>query len=427
MKHTITKRFLPLAVALCLLILPFTGCKSDGDSFYGEMAGDRPDYAPMEPSYSEVDGAYDTDDPMAPGESSDPAEEGMTDSGKETLDDNQYHGGKLTGSEWRDNLHWPYFLEKLNAQNNGWYEIADRWGLIANYRLAVTLKNGDAPVKNARVTLKDQNGQVLWNAVSDKDGYAYLFWNLSGKENVTPATIVVTAPDGTTTTADFPSDSDAVTIQMAAANPDLTLDLMFVIDTTGSMGDELEYLKAELKDVVTQVKQQARVSVRTSVNFYRDIGDEYVVRPFAFTDRLEESVAQIQAQNANGGGDYPEAVHTALNDAINGHQWSNSSVKLLFLVLDAPPHENDEVRDSLIASITKAAEQGIRIIPVVCSGAGYECQVPFRTYAALTGGTYVFLTDDSGVGGSHTLPDVEEIKVELLNQMLVRIICEYCE
>lgn len=413
MKHLMKKHLLPLTLVLCLLVLPFAGCSGGmNNGPKGEATGDR-----------------DVSDPStAPGEYAD-SSAGDTPKADSTADDpTSYREGTLTGSEWRDNLHWPYFLNKLNSQENGWYSVAQGWGLIPAHRLAVTLKNGETPVKDARVILTDTAGKTLWEAVSDKDGYAYLFWNLSGTETtVTPAQIRAVAPDGTVAVAEAPTDSDAVTIQMEATNPGLSLDLMFVVDTTGSMSDELEYLKAELQGVVRAVAEQARVSVRTSVNFYRDIGDDYVVRSFPFSDNIADSVKRIQAQQAGGGGDYPEAVDAALEDAISNHTWGQSSVKLMFLVLDAPPHESEAAKNSIINSVTKAAAAGIRIIPIVCSGADSTCQVPFRTYAALTGGTYIFLTDDSGVGDSHTLPDVEEIKVEPLNQMLVRIICEYCE
>jgi hypothetical protein len=133
----------------------------------------------------------------------------------------------------------------------------------------------------------------------------------------------------------------------------------------------------------------------------------------------------LAKQRAAGGGDYEEAVDTALDYAINQARWDEDAVKLVFLVLDAPPHYNADALRSITNSIRKAAEMGIRIIPVASSGVDTTCQVLFRTWAVLTGGTYTYLTGHSGIGGSHQKPDVEEQNVELLNNMLVRIIKEY--
>ena len=143
---------------------------------------------------------------------------------------------------------------------------------------------------------------------------------------------------------------------------------------------------------------------------------------------MDEAVALLAQQSANGGGDYPEAVHTAMENAITGHAWSESSVKLLFFVFDAPPHAEQEVMQSLQQSIKAAAEAGIRVIPVASSGVDDTCQLLFRSYAALTGGTYTYLTNHSGIGGSHATPELpEEPGVERLNDMMVRIITEYCQ
>ncbi len=347
----------------------------------------------------------------------------------------EYRPGVLTGSEWRDNDHWEFFLSRLNAQDNGWYDIAARWSMCAAHRLHVRLTADGSPVSLAGVVLYGENDAVLWRAVSDNKGNAYLFWNLApSTQSDVPARVEVTDTKGQTTTVSGKTFTDAVaagtlevSLPSAAGKVPTGIDLMFTIDTTGSMADELEYLKAELEDVIGRVSAQSQLPVRTALNFYRDEGDEYVVRYFAFSD-VDTALANLRAQSADGGGDYPEAVHTALANGINlDHGWNDSHIKIMILVLDAPPHENPEVIRSLSETIAKAAERGIRIIPVASSGVNTTCQVLFRTYAALTGGTYTFLTDHSGVGEPHEMPDVEEIHVELLNDMLVRIIVGYCE
>jgi len=340
----------------------------------------------------------------------------------------EQQAGQLTGSEWNDNDHFDAFVEKLEGQGLGWYDIAAKWNLVASRRIHVRVKNGDGPVALAGVVLQDTQGEVLYTAVTDADGDAYLFYDLNRSAVMkTPARITVTGRDGKSVTHQLTGNERTVTVELASATAITKLDVMFMIDTTGSMSDELEYLKAEMGDVIRRVAGECNVTVRTSVNFYRDKGDEYELRYFDFREDVDEAVKLLAKQYAAGGGDYEEAVDTALDYAINQARWDDEAVKLVFLVLDAPPHYNVETIRSITASIKKAAEAGIRIIPVASSGVNTTCQVLFRTWAALTGGTYTYLTDHSGIGGSHQKPDVEEQNVELLNNMLVRIIKEYVE
>ena len=340
----------------------------------------------------------------------------------------EQQAGQLTGSEWNDNDHFDAFVEKLEGQGLGWYDIAAKWNLVASRRVHVQVKNAGKPVALASVVLYDTQGEVLYTAITDADGDAYLFYDLNRSLVAgAPAYVTVTGRDGQSVTHQLTGDKRKATVELASTSTVTKLDVMFMIDTTGSMSDELEYLKAEMGDVIRRVAGECNVSVRTSVNFYRDKGDEYELRYFDFREDVNEAVKLLAKQYAAGGGDYEEAVDTALDYAINQARWDDEAVKLVFLVLDAPPHYNTDAIRSITASIKKAAEAGIRIIPVASSGVNTTCQVLFRTWAALTGGTYTYLTDHSGIGGSHQKPDVEEQNVELLNNMLVRIIKEYVE
>jgi hypothetical protein len=95
------------------------------------------------------------------------------------------------------------------------------------------------------------------------------------------------------------------------------------------------------------------------------------------------------------------------------------------MLLDAPPHHEPEVLRSLHASVEKAAAEGIRIIPIVASGIDKETEFLMRFMAVSTGGTYVFITDHSGVGGDHLEASVGRHDIELLNDLIVRLINKY--
>ena len=378
--------------------------------------------APIKPSDSSE--GYDS-----PSEAGDWADDVYVDEEIVSSGNIQYAAGKLTGSEWRDNDNYADFIAKLNEQGNGWYELASRWQLLTSDRIHVRVTDGETAIKQATVSLLGEGATLLWQAVTDADGNAYLFPNAlrKGEAESKPTRVTVMTAAGQSVTHELGADEREVNITLSAQNAPVRLDLMFVVDTTGSMGDELEYLKAELGDVVKRASQNGAIPTRTSVNFYRDEGDEYTVRYYDFREDVNEAVSLIAQQSANGGGDYEEAVHTALDNAVNGHVWDEGAVKLLFLVLDAPPHETDAVIASLASTVRTAAARGIRIIPVCASGVDTTCEVMFRSWAMLTGGTYTYLTNHSGIGNPHHQPDVEAVEVEMLNDLLVRVIGEYCK
>ena len=333
--------------------------------------------------------------------------------------------GLLTGGEWNDNQHWDFWQGLYSSNNYGvdWDSYLSEWGTGAEYRIAVKiLDNSGAPVTGALV---DGMG---YSAVTDNKGMAYLFGKRSRIGDYDKSFAVSYGGQKQTFTADVTGDCELeFTLDNDAAPHAKTLDLMIMCDTTGSMGDELEYLKAELEDVVTRIRQDnANIPTRISVNFYRDEGDEYVVREFPFTTDLEAAVRAISEQSANGGGDTPEAVHTALDSALS-HDWDENSVKVMFLVLDAPPHEDAQIIDEVVKHVRNAAEKGIRIVPAAASGVDKSCEYLLRSMAFMTGGTYTFLTDDSGIGYSHTEPTVGSYSVEKLNDMMVRIVNGYLE
>ena len=178
-----------------------------------------------------------------------------------------------------------------------------------------------------------------------------------------------------------------------ACNQSQKVDIAFVVDATGSMSDELNFLKAELNDIIYQSK-----SISSSLNFsfanvfYRDHGDSYLTRVQDFTRVLTESAAFISNQRAGGGGDFEEAVEVALDSAINGLTWSEDArTRIVFLVLDAPPHNTREIREKMQKLTQQASEKGIRIVPIVGSGANKNLEYLLRSMALGTKWYILFL------------------------------------
>ena len=208
--------------------------------------------------------------------------------------------------------------------------------------------------------------------------------------------------------------------------PRRALDMGFLVDATGSMGDEMTYLQSELKDIVRRVRAvEPDLDIRVSVVFYRDRGDAFVTLSQPFTQSVDEAVSFMSTTSADGGGDFPEDMNAGL-EAMMRQRWSRDAVpQMLFLLADAPPHRYAGADYTYHDAIRDAAAKGIAIYPVAASGVDKPTEFLFRAMAVMTGGKYVFLTDDSGVGESHEVPDITGYKVERLNDLMVREIRSY--
>ena len=391
---------------------------SDGSAGIGEY-GDYGDYGDWDYGDWDDDSEIWITDPVEPIIIDDPYEFPY-----------QISSGLLTAGEWNDNKNF-WFIQNLlaNGQNYNYSDFFKKWGLSPFTRLVVKCTAAGAPAEGARVSVTCATNGAIYEGVTDHNGMCYVYYSVIDRD-ASPTHVSVSYGDDTQVSDITASQlTGEQNVEIAFEKRDQKtkkLDLMFTIDTTGSMSDEIRYLQKELENVIIRVKNDCgNIPVRLSVNFYRDHGDAYVVKPYEFTTDIDSALASLAREYADGGGDYEEAVELALESSINDHDWDDDSIKLMFMVLDAPPHNTASIRESLHESIMAASKKGIRIIPVASSGVDKDTEFLLRAFAMTTGGTYTFLTDDSGIGGSHLEPTVGDYEVEHLNDMLVRIIEEY--
>jgi hypothetical protein len=162
----------------------------------------------------------------------------------------------------------------------------------------------------------------------------------------------------------------------------------------------------------------AGTSIHYGLILYRDHGDDYLTRVFDFTGDLAKFQSDLNAQSSDGGGDTPEAMEEALALVPQLHWRDGNTARLSFLVADAPPH--DYGYKPYLKAVDALRPQGIRLYPVAASGVDPEAEYLMRAGAQATLGRYIFLTDDSGVGGSHEAPTIPCYQVELLSRLLYR-------
>jgi hypothetical protein len=333
--------------------------------------------------------------------------------------------GKLTAGEWSDLKNWEFWKKSLDET---FKPYVNNWKMNFTQRYSLILRgSNNQPVSDATVQLIGADGLAIWTAKTDNSGRAELFADAFGKTNALKMSVLYA---GKAYNLDkirkVETGANELKIPVACSFAP-TIDIAFVVDATGSMGDEIAYLKAEVADVIRQVKRDnQQINVRLGSVFYRDFNDAYLTRTFDFDKSLKKNVEFIREQSADGGGDTPEAVPEGLEAAIDSMAWSDNAVaRLLFLVLDAPPHLNDKNIEKLQRLMAKAAEKGIRIIPIAASGVDQNTEYLMKVLAVATGGTYTFLTDDSGVGGEHLKATTEKHDVELLNALMIRLIKQY--
>ncbi len=336
----------------------------------------------------------------------------------------QPQSGILTAGEHDDLLNPELYASYVNRSGDLGQEVRNL-PRVDTMRV-VTVKVGDRsgqPVPFADVTVTCSDGNSITMA-TQADGSAVFF---PGLDRLSERITVSATKAGRTI-----ADSRPVLVANAAggqlvgltANQTATrvtkLDLMLVVDTTGSMGDEINYLQAELRSIIGAITAKHRdLDIRIGFVFYRDLGDDYVTRTIAFDRDIGRVQGALARQDANGGGDYPEAMDQAMIRAV-GQDWRPDAVKSLLLVADAPPHDDKFGRTWQAAEAARAKR--IHITPVAASGVADKAEYAMRAMAATTQSRYLFLTDDSGVGNPHAPPAIDCYLVTRLDALVRRVI-----
>jgi hypothetical protein len=198
-----------------------------------------------------------------------------------------------------------------------------------------------------------------------------------------------------------------------------SIDVALVVDNTGSMADEIDYLKVEFTAIANRIHTEyPGIPVRWATVAYRDQGDAFVVRSADFSSDASMTAVQLASMSADGGGDYPEAVAQALAETVK-LSWQSEG-RIVFWVGDAPHHPGEAA--TVTASLLAAKEHGLHVYPVASSGTDALTELTMRSAAQLTGGRYLFLTDDSGVGDTHLEPSIPCYFVTKLDDAVVRMV-----
>ena len=344
----------------------------------------------------------------------------------------QNTAGLITAGEWNDLANWDFWNDLVRDEV---FTSLTGWGISTSNRVSVRIVDGATPLVDVDVDIKREgtpSSESIWSARTDNSGRAELwlepFTTTTQQSNLSDYVFYV---NGIKAGPVKPYNQGVSVIQASASASTTSqlVDLSFIVDATSSMSDELEFIKDDLEDVIRRVESGNRaLKIRTSTVFYRDQGDEYLFRKSDFEDNLDVTLEFISNQRAGGGGDFPEAVHVGMEQSISYQQWSeNARARIAFLILDAPPHSDSAITTTVRNQIERAASLGIKIIPITASGIDKNTELLMRQMAILTNSTYVFITNDSGIGNDHLEASVGEYEVEFLNDLMVRLIKKYTD
>lgn len=303
---------------------------------------------------------------------------------------------------------------------------------ISDARTLVVTDPVGRPVPGAQVSVTDlATDTLVWTGTTYGDGtapwYPHLRAGLLGEPDVDGSMgyAVQAHHDGVFTTQIVGGEGEEVrlTLDESATGP-TKLDVVFLIDTTGSMGDEIERIKSTLLSTTAKVRKLDRnVDLQYGAVLYRDLGDEYVTKAHPLTGDIQGFDRALQGIQANGGGDGPESLNQGLAVAVDTMDWREDSAKLVFVVADAPPHMDYQGDVTYGRSALAALHKGIRIHTVAASGLDDHGSLVFRQTAQLSQGKFIFIeygstaasAADHGVRGpvaSNNLDDILYREIE---------------
>ncbi|RZJ67839.1 MAG: T9SS type A sorting domain-containing protein [Flavobacterium sp.] len=357
-----------------------------------------------------------------------PAEGPATESVTVEYDQVKQKASQLTAGEVNDFSKFEYWTD---IASEVLAEQQSIWKMRPKYRYSViAINEKSSPIVGNTFALIDESGNKIWVAKTDNTGRAELWFNPTDSI-APPKKLTITDENGKIVVADaieFRVGINTVKLKADCISKPI-VDVAFMVDATGSMGDEIKYLQAEVGDVIKRTRDQlGNADVSLASVFYRDNGDDYLVKAFDFSTDINSVKEFIDNQEADGGGDYPEAVTDALETSINALSWNpDATSKLLFVLLDAPAHEDEKSIAKLQHLSRIAAEKGIRVVSVSASGIDKSAEYLMRSIALQTNGTYLFITNHSGIGNDHIEPTTDDYSVEMLNDLILRVIVQFSQ
>lgn len=293
----------------------------------------------------------------------------------------------VRAGEWDDNANYRDYVRWLQQAPRGIarLDISDRQFLVVE-------DAAGKPVPNCKIAIT--SGQRTVSLVSTASGRALLFPHAVGLgggaleasatcgQAMAQATIRTDRVDGVT-------ELRLATERVLPARR--TVDLAFVLDTTGSMAEEIDAVKSTIRAVTAKLGSD-QTAVRIGLVEYKDRGDREVTHAYPFSSDLAAFSRSVARLTAGGGGDYPEDMQAGLSAALDQLEWRpDATARMLVVIADAPPHLDYRDERDYADAARRAAARGIKLYTVAASGMNVTGQIVMRQMAQFTGASNLFV------------------------------------
>jgi len=320
-----------------------------------------------------------------------------------------------------DNKQFNYFVQFIREYG----PIVSHIPIPVEERIILKVRDSEGnSIPNAEVRVYESQGQELSHGVTYADGSFLLFPAAYGDEQNYSVEILYNQQSQSISLDRYGRREIEIAFNMPRAPLSrVPLDLLFILDTTGSMGEEIQRLKTTIELINLNLSSlSTRPRLRFGMVLYKDRGDEYVTRVVPFTEDLQAFQSALEQVEASGGGDTPEDLQAALQAAME-MSWDRRGVRLGFIVTDAPPHLDYGHSYTYARAVEEAKARGIKIFGVGTGGLDLLGEVVLRQIAQYTSAKYIFLTygesgeSEGGSPGSvshHTGANYQTDKLEAI-------------
>lgn len=295
----------------------------------------------------------------------------------------------VKAGEWDDNANYREFQKWLGVEGRLGYHRVD----VRDRQFIVVRDVDGKAVPRCQVSIVDERGRKV-TLTTTASGRAILFPRAEGLAGNDMAAATI-CQNGTASTRFSLAQSDGLVDLKLNARRALPatrdIDVAFILDTTGSMSEEIAAVKATLQKVASSLSN-ANARIRIGLVEYKDRTDSFVTKVYPMTTDIASFSRKVASIEASGGGDTPEAMNEGVHAGLTRLAWSNNAVaKLAFVIADAPPHLDYPNDFDYAVDMREAAHRGIQLFTVAASGMNELGQVVMRQMAQYTGGTNLFV------------------------------------
>ncbi|KAA3604075.1 MAG: VWA domain-containing protein [Calditrichaeota bacterium] len=323
--------------------------------------------------------------------------------------------------------HYLNFLEKFEKKvKHDWLEVGEK----------ITFKAQDSngnSLPNALVEIYSDD-KFLRKGKTYSDGTFLFFPNeYSQKDNLTAKVYYNQNTVETQFEVNGKREVEIILANEIKNSPqEIPLDVLFIFDTTGSMGEEIDRLKSTIELIKINLESlKPKPQVRFGMVLYKDRGDSYVTKVIPLTTDLKSFQSELNKVRASGGGDTREDLNSALEDAMTKIEWNENGIKTSFVITDAPPqidYKNQTYNYS--QAVRDAQEKGVKIFTIGTGGLDIQGEFVLRQISQYTYSKYVFLhygekgESDGGKVGSVSHHTGTNYQTDKLEAILIQILKE---